>query len=93
MIARFNIILEIVSLRLCGETRFNIVTPRHTLGVIMSYTESIRRINTAEANYFRICDLADTDDTLAAALAILNEAKARHRELFGTLRRVDGEWI
>jgi len=59
----------------------------------MNYEASIRAINAAQAHYFRLCDLAETDDAIGAALETLNRAKQAHRDAFGTLVRIDGEWI
>lgn len=56
----------------------------------MSYSDSIRQVNIAEALYY----LADErGDLIDAPLAALFKAKAAHRALFGTLTRVNGEWV
>ena len=59
----------------------------------MNYQESIRAINTLQADYFRLCELGETDDAIGAVLEILHHLKAEHKTTFGTLVRVDGEWI
>lgn len=59
----------------------------------MTYQQSIRAITIAEAHYNTVCDRSDTDAAVEAALAILWQSKARHRELFGQVRRVGGEWV
>lgn len=58
----------------------------------MTYTQSIRRVNIADAVYRRLCEQTTTDSELAEALERLHKAKAEHREAFGTLRRIDGSW-
>jgi hypothetical protein len=59
----------------------------------MTYTQSIREINVADGHYFRLCDLAETDDAIGEALNRLWQLKAEHKAKFGTLSRVNGEWI
>ncbi len=59
----------------------------------MTYESSIRQINGAEARYFRLCELAETDDTIGEALKLLHRLKAEHKAKFGTLIRIDGEWV
>lgn len=59
----------------------------------MTYEASIRAINIAEANYFYLCELAETDDAIGAALESLHRAKQAHREAFGSLIRVNGQWV
>jgi len=60
---------------------------------MLTYRESITKINIAEAVYLWRCDLADTAEEVAHALAILHKAKQTHRDLFGSLRRSDdGDW-
>jgi hypothetical protein len=59
----------------------------------MTYKDSIRRIASAEANYYRLCELADTDDAIGEALEILWRAKAEHKAKYGFLLRQNGEWI
>lgn len=58
----------------------------------MSYQSSIRAINIAQANFFRLSELGESDD-LGKALETLHRLKAEHKATFGTLVRVDGEWI
>ena len=59
----------------------------------MNYTASIRAVNAAQAHYFRLCELAEPDDAISAALEPLHRLKAEHKARFLTLTRVDGEWI
>jgi hypothetical protein len=59
----------------------------------MNYQESISAVNTVQAHYFRLCELNETDDAIGAVLEILHHLKAQHKAKFGTLVRVDGEWI
>ena len=59
----------------------------------MNYQDSILAITIAEANYFRLCDLAETDDAIGNALTTLHRLKAEHKAKYGSLTRVDGEWI
>lgn len=59
----------------------------------MTYDASIRAINIAQANFFRLCELAETDDTIGEALQLLHRLKAEHKAKFGTLVRVYGDWI
>lgn len=57
------------------------------------YQKSLRRIAAAEACYQLACHLAETDDAIGAALEVLHQLKQAHREAFGSLTRVNGEWI
>jgi len=59
----------------------------------MNYQASIRAINIAQANYFRLCDLGETDDAIGNALQILHRLKAEHKAKHGELVRVDGQYI
>jgi hypothetical protein len=59
----------------------------------MNYQASIRAINTAQANYFLLCKLGEADDRIGEAIETMNRLKAEHKATFGTLVRVDGEWI
>lgn len=59
----------------------------------MTYEESIRSINVADALHELAIDRADTPEAIAAYRTALFEVKQQHRETFGTLRRVDGEWV
>lgn len=59
----------------------------------MDYQQSIQNVNIAEAFYFHVCDLAETDDVVAYALQTLHTAKAVHIQQFGALTRINGEWI
>jgi hypothetical protein len=59
----------------------------------MTYTQSIRAITVADAHYFRLCDLAETDNVIGEALACLHKLKAEHKAKFGTLGRVNGQWV
>ena len=59
----------------------------------MTYAHSIRLVSILEALYQLACDAAEPDDTIADCLDKFNEVKADHRAAFGTLRKVDGEWI
>lgn len=59
----------------------------------MTYQHSIRAINIAQAHYDRFCELAETDDKIGRALEILWRLKAEHKAEFGSLTRIDGEWI
>ena len=60
---------------------------------MLTYQQSIHKLNIAEANYLWHCDRASTDEKVAEVLAILHKAKQTHRDLFGSLRRSDeGEW-
>jgi hypothetical protein len=59
----------------------------------MTYAQSIRAIRVADAHYFRLCDLAETDDAIGEALACLHKLKAAHKAKFGALSRVDGQWF
>ena len=47
----------------------------------------------AQSFYFHICDLKETDDVVAYALQTLHIAKAVHVQNFGTLTRINGEWV
>ena len=59
----------------------------------MNYTKSIQRILAAQAHYNLMCDTAETDNAIGAALDIFHRAKADHRAAFGSLVRVNGAWI
>lgn len=59
----------------------------------MSYLDSIRAVNIAQAQYDVTCELCCTEAEIAAALAVLHRAKAAHRALHGAPRRVAGEWV
>jgi len=59
----------------------------------MNYQQSIQNVNIAESFYFHVCDLAETDDVVAYALQTLHTAKAAHIQQFGTLIRINGEWL
>lgn len=59
----------------------------------MPYADSIRAVNVAQANYDRICEEASTDNEIGAALDALRTAKSRHTVQFGSLVRMDGEWV
>lgn len=59
----------------------------------MNYQASIRAINIAQANFFRLSELGATDDRIGEALETLHRLKAEHKANHGTLTRVDGEWI
>jgi len=58
----------------------------------MNYTASIQNIEAAQAHYDKVCDLAETDNNIGAALDILHRAKADHRASFDSLVRVNGTW-
>ena len=55
----------------------------------MSYTESIRAIEIAEAIYHVACERGDVIDE---PLAAFNAAKAAHRAAFGSLSKAGGVW-
>lgn len=59
----------------------------------MTYQHSIQAINIAQAHYFRLCKLAATDEKIGKALETLWRLKAEHKAEFGSLTRIDGEWI
>lgn len=59
----------------------------------MNYQASIRAINIAQANFFRLSELGEADDRIGEALETLHRLKAEHKANHGTLTRVDGEWI
>jgi hypothetical protein len=59
----------------------------------MTYKDSIRAITSAEAVYYSLCELADTDDAIGEALERLWKAKAEHKAKYGFLLRQNGEWI
>jgi len=59
----------------------------------VNYQSSIRAITVAEAHYFVLCDLAETDDAIAEALERLWRIKAEHKAEYGTLTRIEGAWI
>jgi len=59
----------------------------------MTYAHSIRLVTIIEALYQLACDAGDTDVTIKHCLDKFNEAKAAHRAAFGTLRKVEGEWV
>jgi hypothetical protein len=59
----------------------------------MNYQSSIQAINIAQAHYFALCDLAETEYALIEALETLWRLKAHHKTQFGTLTRSQGEWI
>lgn len=59
----------------------------------MSYTQSIHAINAAQAQYYRLCDMGEHDDAIGEALAILHRLKAAHKAQFGSLTRIEGEWV
>ena len=60
---------------------------------MLTYRESITKINIAEAVFLLRCELADTVEEINHALEILHKAKQTHRTLFGSLRRTDdGDW-
>lgn len=59
----------------------------------MTYEQSLRYINVAEAVYFQSCDLAETDEVIADAIERLHTAKQYHREQFGSLSKHNGEWM
>jgi hypothetical protein len=59
----------------------------------MTYEHSIRLVTIIEALYQLTCDAGDTDVTIKHCLDKLNEVKANHRAAFGTLRKVEGEWV
>jgi hypothetical protein len=59
----------------------------------MNYQASIQTVNAAQANYFNLCDQSATDNAIGEALETLHRVKAEHKATFGTLVRVDGEWI
>lgn len=50
----------------------------------MTYLESIRAVERAEAAYYA----TNTDD----ALCTFHAAKAAHRAAFGSLARINGRW-
>jgi len=58
----------------------------------MSYESSIRAINSAYAIYINASRWGNDDD-LGKALEILHRLQAEHRATFGTLVRINGEWI
>ena len=58
----------------------------------MNYQESIRAINSAYARYINASQWGNDDD-LGKALETLHRLQAEHKAKFGTLVRVDGEWI
>ena len=59
----------------------------------MTYKESILRIVAAEKHYYALCDLAETDDVIGKALENAWKAKAEHRAHFGSLHKINGEWV
>ena len=59
----------------------------------MTYNDSILRITAAEAHYYYLCELAETDDAIGEALERLWRAKAEHKAKYGFLLRQNGEWI
>lgn len=59
----------------------------------MTYAHSIRLISILEALYELACEAAETDETIGHCLDKFNQAKAEHRAAFGTLRKVEGEWV
>ena len=59
----------------------------------MNYQSSIQAINIAQARYFALCDLAETEYALIGALETLWRLKAYHKAQFGTLTRIEGAWI
>lgn len=59
----------------------------------MSYLDSIRALNIAEAHYDVTCERCCTDAEISAARAALHRAKAAHCALYGAPRRVEGEWV
>jgi hypothetical protein len=58
----------------------------------MTYEESIRKVNIAYSVYYRVCELAETDDVIDARLVQLQAAKKAHRNLFGSLTLTCGVW-
>lgn len=58
----------------------------------MNYQTSIQAVNAAYANYINASQWGNDDD-LSKALETLHRLKAEHKATFGTLVRVDGEWI
>jgi hypothetical protein len=59
----------------------------------MNYSQSIRQINLWQLEYFRLCDLGETDDAIGKALDRLHQLKAAHKAQFGSLTRSNGLWI
>jgi hypothetical protein len=58
----------------------------------MTYEESIRKVNIAYSLYYRVCELAETNDIIDARLVQLQAAKKAHRDLFGSLTLICGYW-
>jgi len=58
----------------------------------VNYQSSIRAVNIAQAHYFHACKLGD-DNRIGKALEILWRIKAEHKAEYGTLTRIQGEWI
>lgn len=60
---------------------------------MLTYTQSLLNIIAAEANYQRLCELAETDDAIGEALGIFHQAKKIHTALFGAPTKRNGEWF
>lgn len=60
----------------------------------MSYYESLRLVTQAESTYYSRCAEYGEDDGLSIeALIEYHELKKEHRALFGSLTRVNGQWV
>lgn len=64
----------------------------------MNYTQSIKAVNDAQAAYFRACD--DRDESNAEDVDFADQAfvdfqqmKKAHKAQFGSLVRIDGQYI
>jgi hypothetical protein len=58
----------------------------------MNYQDSIRAVNIAQRNFYHMCQWGNDGDE-AKALQTLHRLKEQHKEQYGPLMRVDGEWV
>ena len=59
-----------------------------------NYLKSIRAIEQAESHYYQMCGEYGEDDGAAIEAFIeFHELKKEHRATFGSLCRINGQWV
>ena len=60
----------------------------------MSYSDSLQAVIKAEARYYYFCgEYGENSDQAIEAFLEFQEAKRTHRTAFGSLVRVNGQWV